>query len=182
MLASAYQFGPFRFDARERLLHRGGDLVPLTPKAADTLFQLLLRHGALVEKSELIHLVWPETFVEEKILAQNVFTLRKLLGDDGQRFIETIPRRGYRFVAPVSELLQESVSIGPAEHRRRSLVMTAIVALAAIALIAWVSWSRLQRAPRETPQEIPSIAVLPFHPIGNPKDEYLGVAMADALI
>jgi DNA-binding winged helix-turn-helix (wHTH) protein/TolB-like protein/tetratricopeptide (TPR) repeat protein len=178
MLGGAYQFGPFRFDARERLLHRGADLVPLTPKAADTLYQLLLRHGTLVEKSELIHLVWPETFVEETTLAQNVFTLRKLLGDDGQRFIETIPRRGYRFIAPVSELPEETASITIASRRRRPFIVAAAAALAVIAVVAWVSWSRLQHAP----PNIPSIAVLPFHPIGNQQDEYLGVAMADALI
>jgi DNA-binding winged helix-turn-helix (wHTH) protein/TolB-like protein/Tfp pilus assembly protein PilF len=171
---SGYQFGTFRFDVRERLLYRGADPVLLTPKAADTLYHLLLRHGSLVEKNELMKLVWPESFVEETTLAQNIFTLRKLLGDEEQIMIETIPRRGYRFAAPVVELSDTTVRSRP----RRATIAISTAAVAAIALIAVLSWSRIQHQP----QNGRSLAVLPFHPIGDQQDEYLGIAMADALI
>jgi DNA-binding winged helix-turn-helix (wHTH) protein/TolB-like protein/Tfp pilus assembly protein PilF len=173
MPGGAYHFGPFWFDIRERLLHRGAQAIPLTPKAAETLYHLLSRHGALIEKSELMQLVWPETFVEEATLAQNIFTLRKLLGDDGQRMIETVPRRGYRFIAPVSEQTDHRV----ASRRRAYSVALAIVALVGVAAV-WTARSPLRHARAD----MPTIAVLPFHPIGDDRDEYLGVAMADALI
>ena len=110
VMVGGYRFGPFRFDVRERLLYRGSDPVLLTPKAADTLFHLVSRHGALVEKSELMQLVWPASFVEEATLAQNVFTLRRKLGQtaEGEEYIQTVPRRGYRMGVPVQELPDES--------------------------------------------------------------------------
>src|SRR5512144_979662 len=100
-----YEFGPFRIDTRERLLMRDGQLIPLTPKAVDTLLALIGAAGRIVEKEELIKTVWPDSFVEEGGLARNVSALRKALGDtEEERYIETIPKRGYRFVAPVTIL------------------------------------------------------------------------------
>src|ERR1017187_8016865 len=101
----AFEFGAFRFDPAERVLYRGPERVPLSPKVADTLFVLLTHHGRVVEKNELIQLVWPDTFVEEGGLTRNISALRKALGDDaeGSRHIETIPKRGYRFVAPIGK-------------------------------------------------------------------------------
>src|SRR5215510_9292224 len=106
-----YEFGPFRLDAAERLLLRDGEAVPLTPKAFDLLLALVERHGHLLEKEELLKKVWPDTFVEEANLASNISQLRKALGDgeNGYRYIETMPKRGYRFVAGVKE-----VSVDPA--------------------------------------------------------------------
>ena len=69
MPGGGYRFGPFRFAIGERIFYRGVDPFPLTPKAAETLYHLLDRHGALIEKSELMQLVWPRTFVEEATLA-----------------------------------------------------------------------------------------------------------------
>jgi DNA-binding winged helix-turn-helix (wHTH) protein/TolB-like protein/Tfp pilus assembly protein PilF len=178
MSLGGYQFGPFRFDARERLLYRGADQVLLTPKAADTLYHLLLRHGSLVEKSELMQLVWPESFVEETTLAQNIFTLRKLLGDEDQSIIETVPRRGYRFAVPVSEVPDRGTPVSAATRPRTIVIAIAIAAVAAVALAVWLSWLRIQHQR----QIVSTLAVLPFHPIGDQQDEYLGVAMADALI
>jgi eukaryotic-like serine/threonine-protein kinase len=99
-----YDFGPFRIDADQRVLLRDGQPVALTPKVFDTLFLLVRNKGRLMEKDELMKALWPDSFVEESNLPQNIFTLRKVLGekDDGERFIETIPRRGYRFIAAVS--------------------------------------------------------------------------------
>ena len=101
----SYAFGDFQLDPNERCLWRSTELVGLTPKAFDTLLVLVRHRGHIVEKETLLNEVWPDSFVEEATLAQNVFTLRKALGIDsnGGQFIETIPRRGYRFTAPVRE-------------------------------------------------------------------------------
>jgi DNA-binding winged helix-turn-helix (wHTH) protein/TolB-like protein len=99
-----YEFGRFRLKSDERLLLRGEDLVPLTPKAFDILLALLENDGRIVNKDDLMKKVWPNTFVEEGNLTQNVSLLRKALGEsaNGPQFIETVPRRGYRFVAAVN--------------------------------------------------------------------------------
>ena len=98
-----YVFGDFRLDLRQRALFRRQELIALTPKSVETLLFLVERHGQIVDKKELLEAVWPDTFVEEVSLARNVSLLRKALSDhqDGHAFIETIPKRGYRFVAPV---------------------------------------------------------------------------------
>src|SRR2546427_7135412 len=100
-----YRFGPFLIDLEQRLLFRGDAAVSLTQKAFDTLAILVARQGKIVDKSELIKLVWPETFVEENNLTQNISTLRKALGEG--EYIETIPRRGYRDVLGEIVLLDE---------------------------------------------------------------------------
>src|SRR5262245_39297858 len=99
-----YDFGPFRVDAAERLLLLEGKAVPLKPKTFDLLFVLLQRPGRVVEKDELMQQIWPDSFVEETNLADNIYKPRKALGDgeNGSRYIETVPKRGYRFVAHVS--------------------------------------------------------------------------------
>ncbi len=98
-----YEFGPFRMDSAERLLRNGDQRIPLPPKVAETLLVLLRNAGRMVDKADLIKTVWPDTFVEEGALARNISLLRKTLGDSGDvaGYVETIPRRGYRFVAPV---------------------------------------------------------------------------------
>jgi TolB-like protein/DNA-binding winged helix-turn-helix (wHTH) protein/Tfp pilus assembly protein PilF len=100
-----YEFGRFRLDARERVLRRDRDLVPLTPKVFEILLALVEQSGHVVEKDDLMKRVWPDTFVEEGNLTQSVSLLRKALGEapGGVQFIETISRRGYRFVATVKE-------------------------------------------------------------------------------
>ena len=99
-----YEFGNFRLDPGQRLLFCNGQLIPLTPKAFDTLLALVESQGRVLGKDELLKTVWPHTFVEEGSLAQNVSMLRKALGDrtNGQQYIQTISKRGYRFVAPVT--------------------------------------------------------------------------------
>ena len=100
---SSSQFGPFLIDVGERTLRRDGEPVPLTPKAFDVLVALLEKPGRLISKEELLQKVWPDAFVEESNLAYNVFALRKALGDtaENSRYIETIPKKGYRFRAAV---------------------------------------------------------------------------------
>src|SRR5215469_13396441 len=94
-----YEFGQFRIDVAERLLLREGEAVPLTPKAFETLLLLVESSGHTVEKDELMRRLWPDTFVEEANLTNNISLLRKALDEspDGHPYIETVPRRGYRF-------------------------------------------------------------------------------------
>ena len=105
-----YEFGPFRLDAEEHLLLRDGEPVPLEPKVFDTLVLLIRNSGHLLEKDELMDKVWPDAEVEEGSLTRNISTLRRVLGDgeNGLRYIETVSRRGYRFVASVRDLGDES--------------------------------------------------------------------------
>ncbi|HEX5887079.1 MAG TPA: transcriptional regulator, partial [Pyrinomonadaceae bacterium] len=89
----------------ERVLLRDGEIVPLTPKVFDILMTLVENSGQVVSKESLMKRVWPDTYVEEGNLTQNISLLRKALGESpgGVQFIETVPRRGYRFVAAISE-------------------------------------------------------------------------------
>lgn len=100
-----YTFGEYKIEKTERLLTRQGEVVPLPPKAVELLIVLLENNNHIVTKDELMNLVWADSFVEEANLSRNVFLLRKVLGEDknGEKFIETIPRRGYRFAANVTE-------------------------------------------------------------------------------
>jgi eukaryotic-like serine/threonine-protein kinase len=131
-----FEFGAFRLDPVERLLLRGGDLVPLTPKAFELLLALVERHGHLVEKSQLMKLVWPDSFVEETNLSHHISILRSTLGEstNTELFIETVPRRGYRFVAPVREE-QESLSQRapePKKSKRRWIAWAAAIFFLAV--------------------------------------------------
>ncbi|HEY0005283.1 MAG TPA: alpha/beta fold hydrolase [Pyrinomonadaceae bacterium] len=103
-----YVFGVFRLDVTERVLSSQKGIVPLTPKAFETLLVLVQNSGHVLSKDELMEKVWPDSFVEENNLAQNISALRKALGEEagGQKFIETVPKRGYRFVAEVRESLE----------------------------------------------------------------------------
>src|SRR5688500_2408559 len=100
-----YEFGPFHLYPAEGLLLRNGDSVRLTPKAFETLLLLVTNQGRVLDKHELMEKIWPDTFVEEVNLAKNISSLRRILGegDSKELFIETLPKRGYRFVAPVRE-------------------------------------------------------------------------------
>lgn len=116
-LSHSYQFGPFRLDIAERLFLKNGEPVPITPKAFEILAVLVENHGRLVEKDSLLKEVWPDSFVEESSLSQNIYMLRKVLGEDGTgtRYIETVPRHGYRFVAEVKEVIGEDEPMAPNE-------------------------------------------------------------------
>ena len=102
-----YRFGHFTLDLTERVLSCEGMPVSLTPKAFDTLLCLVRNHGHVLTKDELLKQVWPDTFVEEVNLAVNISVIRKALGENPQdcRYIATVPGRGYRFVAEVSDFV-----------------------------------------------------------------------------
>ena len=101
-----YEFGPFRLDLCERQLFRDGKPLSMTPKAFETLVMLVRKSGRIVEKDDLLAEVWKDTFVEEANISRHIWMLRKTLGENenGQSYIETIPRRGYRFIADVKEV------------------------------------------------------------------------------
>ena len=189
-----YEFGPFQLDGGERVLLREGAPVALTPKALEVLLLLVERHGHIVEKEELINRVWADSVVEEGNLKVTVSMLRKALGDgrDGEQYVETVPRRGYRFVATVTEerdednkkdtpepiasavaikqdtaeQIQKNVaSLAPA-RMRNLFPAPSIVALlvVVVSLIAGlIIYSRyLRRVPVVPASEIRSIGVLPL--------------------
>ena len=134
-----YEFGPFRIDPEERLLRRNGDVVPLPPKAFDTLLLLVRNSGRALDKNVLMKELWPDTFVEEANLAQHISLLRKALGENPTepQYIETIPRRGYRFlakvVAPRDEIEPPNASPSKAASSRSPFVIRGLLALAVFA-------------------------------------------------
>ena len=140
----AYTFGRFRFDAEARLLFVDGRSAPLPPKALALLQLLIQERGQLVEKEILMKALWPGTFVAEGNLTQHISTLRKTLGDG---VIETVPRRGYRFVAEVEEVSTASVSF------KGRWLCAAAVGAAAMALVAGMGFQRRAQASRQRQTE-----------------------------
>ncbi|HEV2765143.1 MAG TPA: winged helix-turn-helix domain-containing protein [Pyrinomonadaceae bacterium] len=163
--AAFYEFGPFRLDTVRSLLLRNGEPMSLSPKAFETLSVLVRNRGRVVRKDELIKQIWPDSYVEEGNLTQNIFVLRKALGEgpNDHRYIVTIPGQGYRFVAPVREGSEETRPV-PA---RRDL--------------------HASEAPESSlaASRVPSVAVLPFRTLSGESEgdnRYLGSGLADALI
>lgn len=175
-----YEFGLFRVKSDERVLMRGSDLVSLTPKAFDILLTLLENDGRIVPKDDLMKKVWPNTFVEEGNLTQNVSLLRKALGEsaNGPQFIETVPRRGYRFVAPVTRSnstngereIQTPIIPSPATfaagnqklEKRKSKVGIIFAVAMALAIVTGIAYLSARNRAGAAPTAIESIAVLPF--------------------
>jgi DNA-binding winged helix-turn-helix (wHTH) protein/Tfp pilus assembly protein PilF len=172
-----YRFGPYCIDRRSRLLLRDGEVVPLTLKAFETLLALVERRDRVVGRDELMRTVWPDTAVEENNLSQAVAALRRALGDaaGGAAYIETFPRRGYRFAAEVEELPASQDRAGPGGRPSRWLARSAALAAVALAAVA-THWTGRASRPR-------SVAVLPFRPMaGEARDELLESGLADALV
>lgn len=179
-----YRFGPFEIDLDQRLLFRAGDSVPLTPKAFDTLAVLVERPGKVVDKTELLKLVWPDTFVEENNLTQNISALRKVFGDGD--YIETIPRRGYRFLMDVqagSSFETGTVASQPEpgatpRHRFHAQWIGAVVVVAAAAFILYA----VTRNRNPVPTRMDSLVVLPFiHLTPDAEDEYFSDGLTEEL-
>jgi TolB-like protein/DNA-binding winged helix-turn-helix (wHTH) protein/Flp pilus assembly protein TadD len=125
-----YEFGRYRLDTEARLLLRMGVRVVLTPKAVDLLIALVAAEGRPVGKEELLHRVWPDTVVEDGSLTSHISLLRKILGEgrDEPQFIETIPKRGYRFVCPLNQIPEPTLDAGAG---RMMLVVLPFVNLSA---------------------------------------------------
>lgn len=126
-----YEFGKFRLDPQRRLLLRGEEPLALTPKAIETLIVLVQNRQRVVSKDELMKVLWPDSFVEESNLSQNIFLLRKALGDSTQerRYILTVPGRGYQFTETVKEVGQqeEQESLVVATHTRSQITVERVV-------------------------------------------------------
>lgn len=174
-----HRFGPFTYDPAQRILFRAGEPVPLVPKLADTLHVLLERRGTVVEKSELMRLVWPDAVVEESGLARNISLLRKALGDESEEFIQTVPKRGYRFAAAEPDP-------SPSGTRRRSWAKWVLAggSVAAV-LLGVVYWQFFRPGRLLSNDPRVEIAVLPFQPlapapsaISQSLDESLVIALA----
>ena len=171
-----YEFGSFRLDPYEKLLLRNGERVPLTLKACETLLVLVEQHGHIVEKTELMHRIWPDAVVEENNLTQNVSAIRKALGANGaeQHFIETLPRRGYRFVGPVREQWGETETppsppvaqpppplppLAPPPNQRGKIALYA--GLSVIAVLSIIYLVQLRPMPAAPSQSASKITRLP---------------------
>src|SRR5262245_44511073 len=164
-----YEFGPFRLDPAEARLLRDGEPVPLTPKAFEVLLFLVQNSGQLVDKEKLMERVWADSFVEENNVKVTVSMLRKVLeeGTEGSRYIETVPRRGYRFTAPVRELILEEPALIVREQIRTSVLV-----------------EETDEPPEgKVAGNCTTFAVLPFKQLfsGDQSEEYLGLGLADAL-
>lgn len=185
-----YCFGPFVLDPAERVLLRDGHAVNLPPKAIETLLALVEKHGHVIAKSELLQRVWPDTFVEEATLAQNIFTLRKALDShEGCEYIETVPKRGYRFVAHVngSKELQETGWLpGFVFHRglssRRSFWSFVAILLISASAAAYLWVRRFTTRPAPSGTRV-MLAILPFQNLtGDPQQEFLSDGLTEELI
>ena len=207
-----YEFGPFRLDPGERLLVRASERLDLPPRVFDVLVVLVESQGRLLDKNDLMDRVWPGTAVEENNLTQAIYQLRKILqdGENGTRYIETVPKRGYRFVAPVREAdnlgtdrpeknrvgadplvrpaerseATEPIAAAPGQSlpAKRSPAWRWIAALVILFLGAAVAW-RVAASNNSNSPAIRSIAVLPLQNLSNDQNqEYFADGMTDELI
>jgi DNA-binding winged helix-turn-helix (wHTH) protein/Tfp pilus assembly protein PilF len=142
-------FPPFTFDREERVLRRDGTTVPLAPKVAEALGVLLAVPGALVAKDALRDRLWPDGFVEDGNLTQTIYLIRRALDPkgDGRGFVETITRRGYRFVRPVHVLPEADPAPRSAASRAVFALRTAAAAVAIAVLSGGISIGRSSSAP-----------------------------------
>ncbi len=208
-----YEFDSFRLNPADHSLLCGGRPVPLTPKSFDILVTLIERNGLLVTKDELMRKIWPDSFVEEANLTVNVSALRKALGDtpEHQQYIETVPKMGYRFIARVTALPNESlipaaeipdllekasdlpkteirelVAIPEAEpipvKKQRMGVFALVAAGLAIAVLGYWFLRRESVTTRVSPDSR-RLAILPFRNIKQDSgNDFLGYSLADAII
>jgi Tol biopolymer transport system component/DNA-binding winged helix-turn-helix (wHTH) protein len=157
-----YEFGPYRLNPQEHVLVRAGEIIPLTPKALDLLIALVKQNGHVLTKDELMKQVWPDSFVEEANLSHHVFTLRKALEDDrnGARYIKTIPRRGYRFVADVTEIQDEPVELLVKEHIRSQVVIEEVTETSGAAELETVAAEPTHTLQAVLPKRRPAVPAL----------------------
>jgi TolB-like protein/DNA-binding winged helix-turn-helix (wHTH) protein/Tfp pilus assembly protein PilF len=189
-----YEFGAYQLDTEEKVLVRDGQPVALPPKDLETLVVLVEKAGHIVGKEELLEKVWPGVFIEENNLARRVFNLRQVLGEgpDGRKYIETVPKRGYRFVGSVRGPGVSTESTAPAPRTsdsphsavhtsgRRALWPWALAAvlIAAASLLAQHFW----RARNASPNRV-MLAVLPFENLsGDANEDYFADGLTEEMI
>ena len=189
-----YEFGPFRVDPEKQTLLRGDELIALNPKTFQLLLVLVRRGNQIVTKDELMKEVWPDTFVEEANVTQHVSVLRKTLSDaagDGRQWIETFPKRGYRFVGVVdvgADGMGAGVA-GPAVAPPRASVRdrfsrnAVIAAVAVSAVLLAIGLAYVVGGMRQS-GNFAELAVLPFRVLAptGAQPSHLGVGIADAIV
>jgi TolB-like protein/DNA-binding winged helix-turn-helix (wHTH) protein/Tfp pilus assembly protein PilF len=204
----SYEFDRFRVDVQERFLFRDGNPVPLAPKVFDTLLVLLENNGHVLEKRELMNAIWPESFVEEVNLAHNISVLRKVLKESSNNgnFIETIPKRGYRFTCQFAPLNDNHETKGPrqvtstpqskkqpaeTQHsfsrtiKRNPFAAFLVIGLliAAIGLGYYFFAVKKTVITADASKPIESIAVLPFtNESGDANFDYLSDGLSESVI
>ena len=211
MPSESYSFGPFQLHPSEQLLLRGDTCIPIAPKVFEVLIALVENHGHLVTRETLMQRVWPDSFVEETNLTVNISLLRKLFGElpDGRPYIATVPKRGYRFDAPVTHIPSQpergedlaiaspgtpalppvppeeaaavaAVSMPTHGYGRKAIRWAA--GLLALCVLGWFVY-RVIRTAERAHASLRSVAVLPFQSLDSrPDNQYLGLGMTDALI
>jgi len=187
-----YEFGPYRLDPVQQLVSEGERRIPLTPKAYQTLLVLVEAQGRVVAKDELLQKVWPDTFVEEATLAQNVFTLRKQLENDREAiYIETVPKRGYRFVAPVrvegppalQELRKPVSPLTQGNSRTWSRLLGLVGVMVLVVAVAFFLFRFGNSKIRTKPSGRMMLVVLPVQNLtGNAAQEYLVDGITEEVI
>jgi adenylate cyclase len=188
-----YRFGEFSLDADQKVLLRKGKPLLLAPKVFDTLLTLVQHSGRIVEKEELMTRVWPDTFVEESNITYSIVQLRKTLGDDARRprYIENIPKRGYRFIADVEEVLSDTGIVSNELARIETPVVgvmenkpeTIYAAPGERHVIIEEQRDSEVRSGLIAENRVASIAVLPFLDMSSDRDQdYFCEGLADELI
>jgi DNA-binding winged helix-turn-helix (wHTH) protein/TolB-like protein len=195
----SYEFGPFILDLAQHLLLREGNRVPLTPKTYDALVVLVENSGRMLTKDELMKALWPNSFVEESNLTQQVSMIRKALGESAgeDRYIITVPGRGYRFAAEV-KVLQESsnplvqepeapkemepVPALPSRATGRRVLPT-VLALLTLGIVV-LGFEFYRHPAKARPSGPRSLAILPFQSLkkADADNDFLGFSLADAVI
>jgi DNA-binding winged helix-turn-helix (wHTH) protein/TolB-like protein len=194
MASRSYDFGPFSLDPSERRLLNDGKPVALTPKCFDLLVILVETSGHLIGKDELLERLWPGQFVEEANLSFNISSLRKALGEgqSGRHYIETVPKKGFRFVAPVEERRHEPTET-PTQLSEQAIerektrvplslkIAAGFITASVLLYIGYAFWARRVVAP--APKTARTIAVLPFKPLSDEsRDESLEMGITNQLI
>ncbi len=188
-MTDGYRFGPFVLDSRRRTLTRDGALVTLTPKAFDLLHYLVQHPNRVLTRQDIMRAVWPDVLVEEGNLTQNIWLLRKALGDTGEQIIVTVPRQGYQFAEDVVVIdttapegrgpLSAEMRLPPRSWPWRGIAAAA-AALLVLASVA-IRWLRSRSA--ETPRADVRLAVLPFANLtGDTTENYLADGLTEELI
>jgi TolB-like protein/DNA-binding winged helix-turn-helix (wHTH) protein len=195
---AAYEFGQFTLVPSQKRLLSGREVLALAPKVFDTLVLLVENQDRLIQKEEFLKALWPNSVVEEQALAHNISQLRKALGDPAEdpKFIETVPKRGYRFIALVRASGEPPAVTGSSApsgavpsamqplrwSRRTVLAVLAAVLVLAAGTTVYVYFPRSGRAPAGAVPAIRSLAVLPLENLsGDKEQEYFAAGMTDAL-